>query len=85
MKYNKIIILLGAGFAQYCKGLGTKDINRIFSNYARWIVGEESLYDYTEKHLEDVYYDFNLTDSELIDPEFDSAGLAYHKYRGRRV
>ena len=60
MKYNKIIILLGAGFAQYCKGLGTKDINRIFSNYARWIVGEESLYDYTEKHLEDVYCDFNF-------------------------
>ena len=35
---------------------------------------------------DNVYYDFNLTDSELIDPEFDDfAEPVYHKYRRRRV
>lgn len=35
----------------------------------------------------DVYYDFNLTDSELIDPEFDviEPEPVYRKYRRRRV
>lgn len=57
---KKITILIGAGFAQYCKGLGTKDINNLFSNFTRWKVGELSLYDYVKKTLENDYYDFNF-------------------------
>lgn len=34
---------------------------------------------------EDVYYDFNLTDSELIDPMFEVPEQVYRKYRGRRT
>ena len=35
---------------------------------------------------DDVYYDFNLTDSELIDPELDDIAMpAPRKYRGRRA
>ena len=35
---------------------------------------------------DDVYYDFNLTDSEWIDPkdEFDSSSVV-RNYRGRRI
>lgn len=53
-------MLLGAGFAQYCKGLGTKDINRLFSYYSKWTVGNDSLYDYIGNCLEKDYYDFNF-------------------------
>ena len=34
---------------------------------------------------DDVYYNFNLADSELIDPEFGVGEPAYHNYRRRRV
>lgn len=57
---NKITILLGAGFAQYCKGLGTKDINDLFSNYTKWEVDKLSLYEYVKEKLENEYYDFNF-------------------------
>lgn len=60
MEYKKITILLGAGFAQYCKGLSTKDINDIFSNYSRWSIGDITLYDYMLKELANDYYDFNF-------------------------
>lgn len=57
---KKITILLGAGFAQFCNGLGTKDINQLFSNFDKWKISEISLYDYTKNILEDDYYDFNF-------------------------
>jgi len=60
MEYKKITILLGAGFAQYCNGLSTKDINDVFSNYSRWNIGDISLYDYMLKELANDYYDFNF-------------------------
>lgn len=57
---NKITILLGAGFAQYVKGLSTKDINDIFASYSKWKVGKDTLYNYIENALNKYYYDFNF-------------------------
>lgn len=34
---------------------------------------------------DDVYYDFNLTESEWIDPKFDTDEFEGSKYRRRRI
>ena len=34
---------------------------------------------------DDVYYDFNLTDSEMFDPEFDDVEYRRRRRNGRRV
>ena len=57
---QKVTILLGAGFAKYVDGLGTKDINDIFAKHSQWMVGNKTLYSYIENLLEEVYNDFNF-------------------------
>lgn len=57
---KKITVLLGAGFAIYAKGLSTKDINAIFSQFKCFMVGEYTLYCYIENKLKAIYTDFNF-------------------------
>ena len=57
---KKIIILLGAGFAKYVKGLGTDEINQAFADYNKWMIGDDTLYNYTKNILGKYYYDFNF-------------------------
>lgn len=63
-KKRKITLLLGAGFACHMKGLGTSDIDELYSSDRQYTVQKDgktlTLYDYFKSVLCHCYFDFSF-------------------------